>query len=83
MITIRKLLGGEGPARDPSAWSLLAANLITIAVAVWERWDLAPLMWIYWGQSCIIGWFNFARMMSLRRFSTEGLKMNDRPVESW
>jgi hypothetical protein len=78
--TIRHLFGGPTSGRDPSAWSLLAANLIAIGLALWERWDLAPLIWIYWSQSCIIGWFNFARILSLKEFSTENFKINNRPA---
>ena len=80
MPTLRQLIGGPTTGRDPSAWSLLAANLIAIALALWERWNLAPLMWIYWGQSCIIGWFNFARILSLKEFSTENFRINNRPA---
>ncbi len=80
MPNVRQLIDAPTSSRDPSAWSLLAANLITIGLALWERWDLAPLMWIYWGQSCIIGWFNFARILSLKEFSTENFKINDRPA---
>jgi hypothetical protein len=68
-------------ARDPSLLSLLAANLVTIVMALWQRWDLAPLMWVYWGQSCLIGWFNFARILSLQEFSTENFKIGGRPAK--
>jgi hypothetical protein len=37
-------------------------------------------MWIYWGQSVVIGFFNWKRMRSLKRFSTQGFTMNDTPV---
>ena len=38
-------------------------------------------MWIYWAQSVIIGAFNVVRMWTLENFSTDGLKMNDQPVD--
>ena len=37
-------------------------------------------MWIYWGQSVIIGVMNVLRMLSLKNFSTEGMTQNGRPV---
>jgi hypothetical protein len=37
--------------------SLVAANLITIILAVLGNWDLATVMFIYWAQSIIIGFF--------------------------
>jgi hypothetical protein len=62
---------GQG-ARDPSAFSLLVANLITIELALLERWDLASVMRIYWWQSVIIGAFHFIRLMRLKHFHMEG-----------
>jgi hypothetical protein len=47
---------------DISAWSLLAANLITITIAVRFHWNLLELMWLYWAQSVIIGVFNYVRI---------------------
>lgn len=49
---------------DLSFFSLLAANLITLFLAVYYRWSLLELMWIYWFQSVTIGTFNFFRMMT-------------------
>jgi hypothetical protein len=71
--------GGRLPA-DRSVALLLLANLVTLLLAVWQRWELAELLWIYWGQSVIIGWFNLQRIRSLERFSTAGLRMNGRAV---
>jgi hypothetical protein len=59
-------------ARDPSAFSLIVANLITIEFALLERWDLASVMRVYWCQSVIIGAFHFIRLMRLRHFHMEG-----------
>lgn len=66
---------------DWSALTLVASNLLTIAIAVYQKWNPGVLMWIYWGQSVIIGVFNAVRMWTLQNFTTDGLKMNDRPVE--
>jgi hypothetical protein len=71
---------GRALRNDPSSWSLLLANLVTGIFAVAERWSLSEMMLVYWMQSVAIGIFNFARMLSLRRFTTEGLRENDRPV---
>lgn len=65
---------------DRSAWTLLAANAVTLVVALVGRWDIRPLLWVYWGQSVIIGAFNFIRMITLTHFTTEGLTSNDQPV---
>ena len=68
------------PRFSSSVLSLLAANAFTIAVALYEGWDLGVLMWIYWGQSIIIGLFSVLKILDLKRFSTEGFTMNGRTV---
>jgi hypothetical protein len=64
-----------------SALVLLLSNLLTIVMAVIQGWDVSMLMWIYWGQSVVIGYFNVHRIMDLERFSTEGFRINDQAVE--
>lgn len=65
---------------SPSARNLILANAATLALAVAFEWDVGWLMWPYWIQSVIIGIYAWRRMMSLRDFTTEGLKSNGRPV---
>ena len=82
---------GTGPAmkvqpggnlfHDWSLWLLLASNAVTVVLAVTQNWNLLPLMWVYWFQSIVIGFFNFLRIRDLREFSTEGLAINVHPVE--
>jgi hypothetical protein len=66
---------------DSSSASLLLSNLLTILVAVVEGWRLVDVMGVYWGQSLVIGYFNWRRIRSLRRFSTEGFTINDQRVD--
>lgn len=65
---------------DKSALGILLSNVLAIALALWQNWDLGQLMWIYWCQSVIIGFFNFLRMMKLKKFTTAGLTSNGRRV---
>jgi hypothetical protein len=67
--------------RDLSFWALVVTNLIVIVQALWEGWPLGVIMWIYWGQSVAIGIFWFFKILTLREFSTEGFRINDRPVQ--
>lgn len=67
-------------APDLSGWGILLSNALTIVVAVYQNWDLRPLLIVYWSQSVIIGVFNFLRMIWLQKFTTEGLTSNGRPV---
>ena len=66
---------------DRSVTWLLFSNLVTLVLAVWQHWNVSELLWIYGGQSVIIGWFNVHRILGLKRFSTEGFRINNRPVQ--
>ena len=66
---------------DRSALSLFFSNIITMIIAIADGWSLIMVMWIYWGQSVAIGITNFIRILSLKNFSTEGFRINNRAVE--
>lgn len=66
---------------DRSLWLLLASNAVAILVAVLQNWDLLAVMWVYWFQSVVIGFFHFLRIRQLREFSTKGFTINRRSVE--
>ncbi len=66
--------------RDDAAWWILGSNAFAILVALRDDGGLLALLWIFWCQSVVIGWFARQRMLALRRFSTEGLLVNDQPV---
>jgi hypothetical protein len=80
-LSARTMLGCASGRLDASGWSLIGANLVTIVIALARGWPLLEIMWIYWGQSVIIGFFNFLRIMNLRQFSTEGVLVNGRSVD--
>ncbi|MDO9326270.1 MAG: DUF6498-containing protein [Methanoregula sp.] len=44
--------------------SLIAANVITIVLAVIQNWDIATVMFIYWVQSLIIGLFTIISLLT-------------------
>jgi len=71
---------GGSPYWDHSIRAILFANLITLAGAVTQHWSAAPIMWIYWGQSVVIGIANVIRMLSLKEFSTDGFRSGGRQV---
>ena len=70
-----------GWTEDGSVWSLIIANVLSLAIAFYQDWDTLSLMALYWGQSVIIGIANVFRMLALDRFSTENFTMNGRRVE--
>ncbi|MEO8002653.1 MAG: DUF6498-containing protein [Arenimonas sp.] len=59
---------------------LLISNALTLAMALILKWPLAQVLWPYWIQSLIIGWYARNRMLQLKKFSTEGFTSNDEPV---
>jgi hypothetical protein len=66
---------------EQSSLVLVLSNIVTIAVALWEKWSLSQVMWIYWAQSLIIGYYNWKRIRCLKQFSTENFTINDKHVE--
>jgi hypothetical protein len=67
-------------SKDTSTLLLILSNLFALVLALIEGWKVSELMWVYWAQSVVIGYFNWRRIRLLREFSTDGLRMNNRPV---
>lgn len=65
---------------DSSSITLLVSNIIVIFLAIVQKWDVSEVLWVYWMQSVIIGFFQFLRILSLRNFSTENFTINNKPV---
>src|SRR3989344_1295688 len=65
---------------DPSLWLLVFSNLVTAFFAIQQGWSLAGIMFIYWFQSIIIGFFNFVRILRLKEFDTSQVSINGRPA---
>lgn len=59
---LARILPGEITLTPPLV-SLIAANLLTIVLAVLGNWDLATVVFIYWAQSVIIGIFAFLSIL--------------------
>ena len=66
---------------NASLWVLLLSNIIVIYIALTEGWNLTTLLWVYWFQSIVIGFFHFIRILQLQEFSTEGFKINGQPAQ--
>jgi len=65
---------------NASSRNLLLSNAATLAAALVLHWDLGWLLWPYWIQSVIVGWYARRRMLALDRFSTEGFTSSGRRV---
>lgn len=66
--------------RDSAVNGIVLSNAITLALAWWAGDGLLFLLWPYWIQSVVIGYFAQRRIRRLRDFSVEGLKINGRPA---
>ncbi|MFH1394420.1 MAG: DUF6498-containing protein [Candidatus Micrarchaeota archaeon] len=61
---------------DGSEKMLIFSNLVTIAMAVVFNYPLATLIWIYWLESVIIGFFAFFKILLAKRLKDESFKNN-------
>lgn len=68
---------GNGSA---SILALVVSNALTLVFALWLDWPLGMLLWPYWLQSLVIGWYAGRRMLALQSFSTEGFRMGNQRV---
>ena len=75
-----RTLAGEAPIMDAALYGILVGNAVTLAGALFEHWPALPVLWVYWGQSVMIGVVNVIRIMCLKEFSTEGFTSGDKPV---
>src|SRR3989344_9635074 len=65
---------------DSSVLSLLFSNLLVIILAIVQKWEVSTVLWVYWMQSIIIGFFQFLKILSLKKFSTENFTVNNQPA---
>lgn len=65
---------------DFSLWVIIATNIVSIILALTQSWSLGEILWVYWGQSIVIGAINVYRILSLKEFTTEGMTQNGSPV---
>lgn len=66
---------------DKSSAFLIFSNLFAMIIAILGQWNVSDIIWVYWGQSIIIGFFNVKRILHLKQFSTENFKINNQPVD--
>ena len=84
---LRAALAAEGremaaeAVSDFSVLALIAANLAALAIAYATGMSLRDLMLVYWIQSVVIGATNVLRILRLKRFATDGFKMNNEEVK--
>ena len=65
---------------DNATLGIVASNVLTLLTAWWQDWPLVLMLWPYWCQSLVIGWYARKRILALGKFSTEGFRINDQAV---
>ena len=70
----------ERPA-DNAVIGIVLMNVMVIIAALVSGDGLVMMMWPYWIQSVVIGYFNVRRIQKLQHFSTDGLKINGEYVD--
>ncbi len=67
--------------KKTSTITLILSNLLVISFAIADNLSAVELLWIYWTQSVIIGVFNFIKIFTLKEFNTNGIKINNSPLQ--
>jgi hypothetical protein len=70
----------EDTPPDRALWSIVASNVLAAVLAIVLDWDVVELLWPFWIQSVVIGYYARRRMLLLRDFSVEGLSFGNRPA---
>lgn len=60
--------------------SILISNILIAVFALIENQSVLNILWVYWFQSVIIGVFNFVKILSLKNFTVDDMKMNNKPL---
>lgn len=61
--------------RDPALLGILLTNGITLILAVWQDWGVLQLLWPFWVQSLVIGWYARKRILAMKPFHPDGTPM--------
>jgi len=59
-----------------SLFLLIISNLIVLVFALLQSWDILLIIWTYWLQSIIIGFFHFLKFLSFKNFSISHVNLN-------
>ena len=66
---------------DPTVLALLAVNLFVLDTFIVNGWRIFDLIFVYWFQSVIIGFFQILKILSSKKFSVEGETLLGFPSE--
>lgn len=67
-------------SKDPGLWFLVLMNSYLIYYYLQQPDEFNTIIWIYWLQSILIGFFNFIDLMTVKNPDESSMKMNNQPV---
>lgn len=66
--------------KDPGFWILAATNIYFIIYYYLHPAIFTTLLWLYWSQSVLIGFFNFLDILTVRSVKPEEITVNGKPT---
>lgn len=68
--------------RDPALWALIGFNIILIMQYQHDVKEYTTIIWLYWCQSVLLGFFTFIDMLTMKKedISVENMTINNRPA---
>lgn len=67
-------------SKDPGLWFLVLMNSYLIYYYQQQPHEFNTIIWIYWMQSILIGFFNFIDLITVKNPDETSMKMNNQPV---
>ncbi len=72
---------GKGIFTSRSFWSLFIINVAIIIYYLKNHTGFRTLVWIYWCQSVLIGFFTFLDLVTMKRIKPGTMKINNEPMD--
>jgi len=69
-------------ATDPSLWILLLINFYCIYYYEKNPDNFDTIVWLYWGQSALIGLFNFLDILTVKDIIPGSMSFNHQPIQN-
>ncbi|MCZ7609478.1 MAG: DUF6498-containing protein [Ignavibacterium sp.] len=67
--------------KKTSTITLIFSNVLVILFTIIDEISALEVLWIYWSQSVIIGIFTFTKIITIKNFSTDRIKIeNQKPI---
>ena len=77
-LSLSRILPGDIPLTVPAV-SLVVTNIITVVLAIVQHWDLSTVIFIYWAQSIIIGFYSVITILTTEAASL-GISTGTSPI---